>query len=421
MGYYAVEGGRRICGEYRVRGSKNAVLPVLAASILADDEVVLENCPLISDFYVSLDILRSLGCGVKLEDRTVVIDSRGLEKTEVGEEKVSKMRSSVLYLGALLGRKKEAKLGHPGGCAIGRRPIDLHLKAFEKMGVVITEENDIFCCKAPLLLGYHIYLDYPSVGATENILLLAVKAEGTTVIHNAAREPEIVCLAQFLRACGAEIYGEGTPTIMVEGVRKLHGAYFSVPFDRIEAGTFLCAAAATGGEISLLGAERKYMESTMEVLEQMGCGLRYGQERVFLQAPKRLLSDFTLTTGPYPAFPTDMQPMFMSLLTLARGTCMISETVFEARFQHADALRRMGANIQTQGRNAAVFGVERLHGASVTGADLRGGAALLIAALAAEGDSRVYGSAYVERGYEKIEEALTCLGGRVRLEKGWNE
>lgn len=421
MGYYLVEGGRKIGGEFQVHGSKNAVLPLLAATILAEDEVILENCPLISDFYVSLEILRSLGCGVKLDGRTVIIDSRSLDQAEVGEKMVSKMRSSVLYLGALLGRKKEARLGHPGGCAIGRRPIDLHLKAFEKMGVVITEEDEIFRCKAPLLLGYHIYLEYPSVGATENILLLAVKAEGTTVIHNAAREPEIVCLVQFLRACGAEIYGEGTPTIMVEGVRKLHGAYFTVPFDRIEAGTFLCAAAATGGEICLLGAERHQMESTLDVLEQMGCGLRYGQEEIFLQAPKRLLSDFTLTTGPYPAFPTDMQPIVMSLLTLARGTCMISETVFEARFQQADALCRMGANIQKQGRNAVIFGVKCLHGASVTGSDLRGGAALLIAALAAEGESRIYGSSFVERGYEKIEESLTFLGGRVCLKKGWNQ
>lgn len=413
MSYYSVEGGRKIGGEFQVRGSKNAVLPILAACILAEDEVVLENCPLISDFYLSLEILKTLGCQVKMEGRTAVINSTTLTDTEVKEEMVCKMRSSVLYLGALLGRKKEAKLGHPGGCAIGRRPIDLHLKAFEKMGVVIEEKDGIFCCKAPLVLGYHIYLEYPSVGATENILLLASKAEGTTVIHNAAREPEIIWLARFLRACGAEIYGEGTPTIMIEGVRKLHGAYFSIPFDRIEAGTFLCASAITGGEIRLLGAERQYMERTLDVLEQMGCGIRWDEESVFLQAPKRLLSDFTLTTGPYPAFPTDMQPMIMSLLTLARGTCMISETVFEARFQHADALCRMGANIQKQGRNAAVFGVRKLHGANVSGTDLRGGAALLVAALAAEGESRVYGTEYIERGYEKIDEALSFLGGKV--------
>ena len=239
MGYYRVTGGGTIGGEYTVRGSKNAVLPILAASILAGDEVVLENVPHITDVFVSLEILEELGCKTKLEGRTLTTDSRNIEKTEISEEMVGKMRSSILYLGALLGRMKKASLGHPGGCMIGRRPIDLHLRAFEKMGVRIREENEIFHCEAPLLLGYHIYLEYPSVGATENILLLSVKAEGTTVIHNAAREPEIVALARFLRACGAEIYGEGTPTIMVEGVRKLHGAVFEVPFDRIEAGTFL--------------------------------------------------------------------------------------------------------------------------------------------------------------------------------------
>ena len=328
---------------------------------------------------------------------------------------VGKMRSSILYLGALLGRMKKASLGHPGGCVIGRRPIDLHLRAFEKMGVRIREENEIFHCEAPLLLGYHIYLEYPSVGATENILLLSVKAEGTTVIHNAAREPEIVALARFLRACGAEIYGEGTPTIMVEGVRKLHGAVFEVPFDRIEAGTFLCAAAMTGGKLYLHGAEKQYMEQTLEVLEKAGCGLRYEEDAVYLQAPTRLLSDFTLATGPYPAFPTDMQPMVMSLLTLAKGTCMMSETVFEARFRHVAELCRMGANIQVHGRNAAVFGVEKLHGAKVRATDLRSGAALLLAALAAEGETIVEGSAFVERGYEKLEDALTFLGGRVQL------
>ena len=288
MGYYLVEGGRVLGGEYSVGGSKNAVLPILAATILAQDEVVLENCPLISDFFVSLDILEELGCQVHREGRTLTVDSRSLCRTEIGEDMVGRMRSSILFLGALLGRERRASLGHPGGCTIGRRPIDLHLRAFEKMGVHIREVEDIFHCEAPVLLGYHIYLDYPSVGATENVLLLAVKAEGTTVIHNAAREPEIVALARFLRACGAEIYGEGTPTIMIEGVRKMHGAVFTIPFDRIEAGTFLCAAAMTGGTLYLKGAQRQYMERTLEVLEQTGCALRYEVDAVYLQAPTRL-------------------------------------------------------------------------------------------------------------------------------------
>ena len=415
MGYYLVEGGGRIAGEFTVHGSKNAVLPILAATILAQDEVVLENCPQIADVQTSLEILTALGCQVVQEGQSIVIDSRTLEHTQIQEDMVCKMRSSILYLGALLGRCKQATLGHPGGCEIGRRPIDMHLRAFEKMGVQIRETDGILHCEAPLLLGYHIYLEYPSVGATENILLLSVKAEGTTVIHNAAREPEIIALVRFLRACGAEIYGEGTPTIMIEGVRKLHGAYMTIPFDRIEAGTFLCAAAMTGGKLYLKGAERQYMERTLEVLEQVGCGLRCEEEAVYLQAPTRLLSDFSLETGPYPAFPTDMQPLMMSLLTLAKGTCMMSETVFENRFHHAAQLCHMGANIQIHGRSAAVFGVERLHGAVVHATDLRAGAALLLAAIAAEGESRIYGSQYIARGYEKIEDALTFLGGYVRL------
>ncbi|AMJ40408.1 UDP-N-acetylglucosamine 1-carboxyvinyltransferase [Anaerotignum propionicum] len=415
MGYYLIEGGKPISGEFAVRGSKNAALPILAATLLAEDEVVLENCPLIRDFYLTLDILRELGCRVELTGRTAVIDTRQIQDVKIREETVQKMRSSILFLGALLGRERKAILGHPGGCAIGERPIDIHLKAFEKMGVEIIEEDGLFYCEAPHILGYHIYLNYPSVGATENILLLAVKAEGVTVIHNAAREPEIVALVRFLRACGAEIYGEGTPSIMIEGVKKLHGAYFSIPFDRIEAGTFLCASAMTGGELYLTGIEKNDIETTLEALVKTGCQFNIEAERIWMKPPKELKSGFSLVTGPFPGFPTDMQPLMMSLLTLAKGTCMISETVFEARFRHADELCRMGADIVIEDRVAQIKGCGGLHGAEVFGRDLRGGAALLIAALAAEGKSTVYGSEYVERGYEKIEDALSLLGGNVRL------
>lgn len=415
MGYYLIEGGKPISGEFAVRGSKNAALPILAATLLAEDEVVLENCPLIRDFYLTLDILKTLGCRVELNGRTAVIDTRQIQDVKIREETVQKMRSSILFLGALLGRERKAILGHPGGCAIGERPIDIHLKAFEKMGVEIIEEDGLFYCEAPHILGYHIYLNYPSVGATENILLLAVKAEGVTVIHNAAREPEIVALVRFLRACGAEIYGEGTPSIMIEGVKKLHGAYFSIPFDRIEAGTFLCASAMTGGELYLTGIEKNDIETTLEALVKTGCQFNMEADRIWMKPPKELKSGFSLVTGPFPGFPTDMQPLMMSLLTLAKGTCMISETVFEARFRHADELCRMGADIVIEDRVAQIKGCGGLHGAEVFGRDLRGGAALLIAALAAEGKSTVYGSEYVERGYEKIEDALSLLGGNVRL------
>ncbi|MCI5680123.1 MAG: UDP-N-acetylglucosamine 1-carboxyvinyltransferase [Bacteroidales bacterium] len=418
MGTYIVRGGRKIEGEFAVRGSKNTALPILAASLLAEDEVVLENIPLIRDVFQTLDILRELGCKVSLseETRTVTIDSRHLSGTEIGNETVRKMRSSILFLGALLGREKRGKLAYPGGCAIGKRPIDLHLSAFEKMGVTIREKGVVLDCRAERILGQHIYLDFPSVGATENILLLASKAEGVTVIHNAAREPEIVSLVRFLRAIGAEIYGEGTASIMVEGVKDLHGAYYVIPADRIEGGTFLCAAAMTGGELRLKGLEREQMGAVLEVMQMTGCRFLWeDSDLLWMRPPKQLLSDFTIVTGPFPAFPTDMQPLMMSLLTLAKGNCMISETVFEARFSQGEELCRMGADIRISGRNASIYGVEKLHGAEVFARDLRCGASLLVAALAAEGESRVHGSEYVERGYEKIEDAFSFLGGDIRL------
>ena len=421
MGTYIVQGGRRIEGEFAVRGSKNGTLPILAACILAEDEVVLENIPLIKDVLQTLEILRELGCRVERTGRTVVIDSRHLSTTEIGSETVGKMRSSILFLGALLAREKRAVLAYPGGCAIGRRPIDLHLDAFRKMGVIIGGEGSVLDCRADRIVGTQIRLPIPSVGATENILLLAAKAEGVTVIQNAAREPEIVALARFLRAMGAEIYGEGTSSILVEGVSRLHGAVFSLPADRIEGGTFLCAAAMTGGELRLKGLEREQMGAVLEVLRTTGCRFLWeDSDLLWMWPPKKLRADFTIVTGPFPAFPTDMQPLAMSLLTLAKGSCMISETVFEARFSQAAELCRMGADIVVSGRNAGIRGVEKLHGAEVFSHDLRCGAALLVAALAAEGESLVHGSQYIERGYEKIEDAFSFLGGMISLQEERN-
>lgn len=418
MGRYIVRGGRRITGEFDVRGSKNAALPILAACLLAEDEVVLENLPQIQDVLQMLDILQEIGCRITRAGRTAVIDSSGIIRTEITNQTVRKMRASILFLGALLGRAKQAKLHYPGGCAIGKRPIDLHLSAFAKMGIKIREENDVLDCEAEKRQGCHIWLEFPSVGATENILLLAAKAEGATVIHNAAREPEIVALVRFLRAMGAEIYGEGTSSILIEGVARLHGAYFSIPADRIEGGTFLCAAAMTGGELRLRGLEREQMGAVLEVLRTCGCHFLWEEsDLVWMRPPKQLKSDFAIVTGPFPAFPTDMQPMMMSLLTLAKGNCMISETVFEARFSQGEELCRMGADICISGRNAFIHGVEKLHGAEVFGKDLRCGAALLCAALAAEGESIIHGAKYVERGYEKIENAFSFLGGDIRLQE----
>lgn len=416
MGTYLVRGGKRIEGEFSVRGSKNAALPILAACLLAEDEVVLENLPQIRDVSQTLEILEGLGCTVLRTGRTAVIDSSTIHAGALCGETVRKMRSSILFLGALLGREQLGKIAYPGGCAIGKRPIDLHLSAFRDMGVTITETEDMLDCKAERIQGCRIDLPFPSVGTTENILLLAARAEGVTVIHNAAREPEIVALVRFLRAMGAEIYGEGTGSILIEGVKRLHGAFFAIPADRIEGGTFLCAAAMTGGEICLKGLEREQLGAVLEALRMTGCRFFWeGGNLLWMRPPRQLLSDFAIVTGPFPAFPTDMQPLLMSLLTLANGHCMISETVFEARFSQAEGLCRMGANIRINGREASIYGVEGLHGAEVFAKDLRCGAALLCAALAAEGESLVHGAEYVERGYEKIEAAFSFLGGDIRL------
>ena len=418
MGAYIVKGGRKIEGEFTVHGSKNGTLPILAACVLVEDEVILENVPRIRDVLQMLDILQELGCSIRWEGRTVTIDSRILQKTEVSSDAVCHMRASVLFLGALLGREKYVKLASPGGCAIGRRPINMHISAFEKMGAEIHEKENMLECRAESIIGSQIYLPFPSVGATENIILLAARAEGATVIHNAAREPEIVTLVRFLRACGAEIYGEGTSSILIEGVPRLYGTCFTIPADRIEGGTFLCAATMTGGELCLRGLEREEMGAVLETLRMSGCCFSWEDRGLlWLQPPKVLRSDFSLVTGPFPAFPTDMQPLVMSLLTLAKGSCMISETVFEARFSQAAELCRMGADICVSGREACIRGVERLQGAEVFAHDLRCGAALLCAALAAEGESIVHGSEYVERGYEKIEDAFSFLGGDILLQE----
>ncbi len=302
MGYYEVIGGNEISGKCHIRGSKNATLPILVATLLTEDEVILENCPAIEDVENTLEILKQLGCEITIENRTVTIAAKSLKNIEVPINLACTMRSSILFFGALLARCGVAKIPRPGGCVIGERPINLHVDAFKKMGVVISEENCILYGEVKHILGYHIYLDYPSVGATENILLLSVLAKGTTVIRNAAKEPEIVALVQFLKQCGAEIYGEGTETIMIEGVKKLHGTSFQLPFDRIQAGTFLAASAITGGHIFLEGVAHEGMDSICHVLHYMGCSFRWSTSGLFMQAPKVLYSNLEITTGPYPQF-----------------------------------------------------------------------------------------------------------------------
>lgn len=416
MGSYRIEGGHPVQGELQVSGSKNGVLPILAATVLIGGETILHNCPLISDFFLTLQLLKSLGCKVEQKGKSVIIDSSGITKNCVEDGIVKKMRSSIIFMGALTGRFHETKIGYPGGCEIGVRPIDLHLKAFRKMGVSIRDEKGFITCQADKLVGRKINLDFPSVGATENIMLLAVLAKGRTMIYNAACEPELVELERFLNLCGAKIHGTGTDCITIDGVEKLHGIEYDIFPDRIEAGTYLCAAAITGGEILLKRACPEAMRQILLRLTETGCEIREAKNEIYLKAPKELLPVDRIHTCPYPGFPTDMQPQMMSVLTLARGTSIISETVFEARFKHIEDLCRMGADIALESQTAVIKGVKRLHGCYVSGKDLRGGAALILAGLSAEGETIVGNSCFVERGYEKIEENLSRLGAKIRLE-----
>lgn len=415
VGKYVIKGGNVLKGELTVNGSKNAILPILAATILVEGESILHNCPSISDLHVTEEILCDMGCSVKREGKTLVIDSSTAGSEGLDNTMVQKMRSSILFLGSIVGRFKEACIGYPGGCAIGERPIDLHIEAMKKMGVVITEEKGILCCSAKNLEGAKIDFIFPSVGATENIMLLGVKAKGNTIIYNAAREPEIVDLQNFLNSAGAKIKGAGTDTILIEGVEKLHAVEYSVMPDRIEAGTYLCAAAATGGEILLKNIMPDTMRQVLLRLLETGCRIEERKNSLFLKAPKTIQPVKRIYTQPYPGFPTDMQPQFMSLLTLAKGTSIIVETVFESRFKHISDLCRMGADIETESQMAVIKGVKKLHGTHLTGRDLRGGAALVIAGLAAQGETVVYHSHYVERGYESFEKNLTGLGADIRL------
>lgn len=417
MGHYRVEGGNPICGEFEVKGSKNGVLPILAATLLTGSETVLHHCPLISDFFLTLEILESLGCKVSRKGSTVIIDSSLANKSHIDNKVVQKMRSSIIFMGALVGRFKEAEIGYPGGCEIGVRPIDLHLKAFREMGVSIRDDKGLFYCNANEIVGKKINLDYPSVGATENIILLATKAKGFTTIYNAACEPEIRELGNFLNLCGAKISGAGTDCVTIEGVQTLHPVEFSVFPDRIEAGTMLCASAITKGEIYLKRVNPNDMRQTLSRLTEIGCKIREEKSQIYLKAPKILRPVGVIHTGPHPGFATDMQPQFMSVLTLSRGTSIISETVFEARFKHIAELCRMGADIYAEGQTAVIKGVESLKGCHVTGKDLRGTAALILAGLAAEGETIVQNSCYVERGYEAFEESLSQLGAKIRLIK----
>ncbi len=410
-----IEGGRRISGEIGVHGAKNSVLPVLAATLLVAGTCRIHNCPALSDVYSSCRILRSLGCKCRREGQTVEIDAGTVSAYEISEQLMREMRSSIVFLGAILGRLRRCRLSFPGGCELGPRPIDLHLAGLEKLGARIFEDHGVLDCTLPgAVTGADITLTLPSVGATENIMLAAVIGTGETVIRNAAREPEIADLAGFLNACGANITGHGSSTVVIRGVDSLHGAEYGIMPDRIVAATYMGAAAITGGELMLKGVRPSDMYSTVSVYEQMGCSVYPYSDRIYISAKKPLKAIKTVRTMPYPGFPTDCQPIVMAVLTKARGTSVIVENIFENRFRAAPELRRLGADIKAEGRVAVIEGVPRLSSAAIVATDLRAGAALVLGGLAAEGTTTVSNLHYIDRGYESIETSLRSVGAKIK-------
>ena len=408
-------GGVPLSGEHRVQGAKNSSLTILGACMLAEGKTILKNCPELSDVKTACDILSCLGCRVCRTDDLLEIDSSNLSGSEIPEGLMNQMRSSIVFMGALLSRNGVARVCFPGGCDIGQRPIDLHLSGLRKMGVVIEEKYGCLeCCAPDGLKGAEISLSFPSVGATENILLAAVLAKGETVIRNAATEPEIVDLAEYLSRCGAKIDGAGQSVICVKGVTRLHGTEYQVMPDRIAAATYLCAAAITGGDLLLKQVNPAELAGgILPLLEEAGCRIITGTDSVYLRSRLPLKAFSTVRTMPYPGFPTDAQPLLMAVATVSLGTGMFIETIFENRFRHVPELNKLGANIRLDGRVAVVEGVPHLFGAHLQATDLRGGAALVLAGLAAEGETQISDIGYIDRGYYRIEEQLSALGGRI--------
>ena len=413
MSVMYLRGGMPLEGELAVHGAKNSVLPILAACLLAGGPVTLHNCPRLTDVTAALNILRHLGCRVAQEGHTITVDPTGAAGSSVSEEQMRSMRSSIIFLGPLLARTGEAHLTYPGGCELGPRPIDLHLAAIRAMGCEVSEDRGIHCQGRPA--GGEVQLALPSVGATENAILCAVGAKGPTTITNAAREPEISDLQSFLNSLGADVRGAGSSTVTVEGGRALSGGEYTVMGDRIVAATLLSAAAATGGRVRLSGVDWRHLATVLSVFHQAGCRVESRLEYVELARDRDtpLKGVPTIRTAPYPGFPTDAQAPVMAALAASQGCTLFVETMFDSRYRHVLELRRMGADITTEGRVALVRGVERLHGARVEASDLRGGGALAAAALGAEGTTILSGLNHIDRGYEGLEEMLRALGAEV--------
>jgi UDP-N-acetylglucosamine 1-carboxyvinyltransferase len=414
MDTYFIEGGRRLYGAVAVHGAKNSVLPILAAALLAAGQSVIHNCPNLSDVSASIAILEHLGCLVTWENDVVTVDARALSRCDVPDNLMREMRSSVIFLGAVLARSGEAHMSCPGGCELGPRPIDLHLHALRLLGADVSEHMGCLNCAGSHMKGCEITLSIPSVGATENAMLAACGAEGTTIINNAAREPEIADLQGFLISMGARVRGAGSSVITVEGGVPLHGGEYSVMPDRIVAATYLAAAAAAGGEVTVEQIDYRHLSTVTAALAEAGCKISSGRDSIVIRRDLLLRGIHPVRTAPYPGFPTDAQPPLMAALAAGEGTTVFVENIFESRYRHVDELARMGAHIRVEGRVAVVCAVPGLHGAAVRCADLRGGAALVVAALGAEGKSEITGLRHMDRGYYDLENSLGALGARIR-------
>ena len=414
MAKYIIKGSNKLEGKVKISGSKNAALPIIAASILNAGKTTLYNVPNIHDTQMMFEILKNLGGKVEKKNNKIIIDTSKIKKYEISEDLMRQMRSSVILAGSLIGKYQKAIFSYPGGCDIGTRPIDLHLKGFEKLGINITKNYGNISCICDKIVGEKIDLDFPSVGATENIMLASCLGEGTTQINNAAREPEIIDLQNFLNKMGAKIQGAGSNKIQIEGVKKLNDVSYNIMPDRIETGTFLCAAAMSQGNIIIENTNINHITPIISKLEEANCKLKLEKDKIELKAPKKLKA-LEIRTMPYPGFPTDMQSIFVSMLTIAKGTSIIVENIFESRYKFTQELIRMGSKITIEGKSAIVKGTRKLYGANVNATDLRGGAALVLAGIVAKGETTIENIEYILRGYENLNKKLENLGVNIKM------